>query len=106
MDPQRAEDLKQTLCALAAAAEPPVDLSIQANRWTLWYRPTSPSLPDTLRAAHYKFQLMEGAASLAELFERVERGLSYMLDAFDGALILEAQGADKLVVREFSCSQG
>jgi hypothetical protein len=104
MDSQRAAALKQTLRALAA--ERSVDLRIQANRWTLWCRPTSRSLPDTLPATHYKFEFMEGAESLAELFARLERRYSYMLDAFDGALILEAQGGDNFVVREFFCSQG
>jgi hypothetical protein len=104
MDPQRAEDLKQTLRTLAA--EEPIDVSVQANKWTLWLRPTSRSLQDTLPATHYKFKFMEGAPSVAELFARVERKEPYMLDVFDGALILEAQDADRFVVREFSCSQG
>jgi hypothetical protein len=105
MDPSRAEDLKQTLRALARQRQD-ADLGNPANTWTLWSRPTSRALPDILPATDYKYEFMEGAASLAELFAHVEREKSYMLDQFDGALILEAKGADEFVIREYFCWQG
>lgn len=105
MDSQRAEDLKQTLRALARQRRD-ADLSSQANKWTLWNRPTSRAWAENLPATHYKYEFMEGAASLAELFARVEQKRPYMVDGFDGALILEAKGADEFVVREYRCSEG
>jgi hypothetical protein len=104
MNPQRSEDLKQTLRDLAAKQK--VDLTSQVNKWTLWSRPTARNFPDSLPAKHYRFEFMAGGASLARLFERVEQDHSYMMDLIDGALILEARGADEFIIREVSCSQG
>jgi len=96
MDQPKAEDLKRRLSLLASNEGK--DLCDPANKCTLWLR--------TRAGATDKIEFINGAVSMGALFDLAAKTNSYVFQMLENVLILDAEGQNHFIVREYSCSEG